>query len=264
MGKNRDIVASAETENGSTSTRSSQSAEWHLVDPTNWSALARFTRKIRQMDDRLQSISTLAKKRDMETGVSRTTNSGRSTGRIRLGTPFRRRDDYSCASTRSGGKKSTPEAEALGRSRGGFGTKLHVRAEGNGRLLTFVLTPGQQHDITMAETLLEQGAVFRKSTGRTRRYPKRLAADKGYSSRKFRAYLRKHGIAITIPHKQNDRHKGVFNQDIYRSRNRVERLFARLKQFRRIATRYEKRATNYEAMVTIAGIFLWSQFAYRP
>jgi hypothetical protein len=54
----------------------------------------------------------------------------------------------------AGAKKSTPESEALGRSRGGFGTKLHVRAEGNGQLLTFALTPGQQHDITMAETLL--------------------------------------------------------------------------------------------------------------
>lgn len=80
----------------------------------------------------------------------------------------------------------------------------------------------------------------------------------------FEPILRKHGIAITIPHKQNDRHKGVFDQDVYRSRNRVERLFARLKQIRRIATRYEKWAVNYEAMVTIAGIFLWSQFPYTP
>jgi transposase len=88
-------------------------------------------------------------------------------------------------------------------------------------------------------------------------------ADKGYSSRKFRAYLRKHGIAVTIPHKENHRHKGAFDKDVYRTRNRVERLFARLKQFRRIATRYEKRVVNYDAMVTIAGIFLWSQFVYK-
>lgn len=200
----------------------------------------------------------------MEARVSRPTNAGRSTRRTELGTPFRRWDDNSRPSTCSRGKKSTPEAEALGRSRGGFGTKLHVRAEGNGRLLTFALTPGQQHDITMAEALLEQGSVLRKSTGRKRRYPKRLVADKGYSSRKFRSYLRKHGIAVTIPHKNNERHKGVFDQEVYRTRNRVERLFARLKQFRRIATRYEKRGENFAAMVTIAGIFLWSQFAYRP
>lgn len=103
-----------------------------------------------------------------------------------------------------------------------------------------------------------------KKSGRRRRYPKRLVADKGYNSRKFRSYLQEHGIGVTIPHKDNERHKGVFDQSMYRQRNRVERLFARLKQFRRIATRYEKRGVNFAAMVTIAGIFLWSQYAYRP
>jgi len=198
----------------------------------------------------------------MEACVGRAANSGRSTRRIKLGTPFRGWDDNSCSPTCRRGKKSTPEAEALGRSRGGFGTKLHVRAEGNGRLLTFALTPGQQHDITMSETLLEQGAVFRKVAGRKRQYPHRLIADKGYNSRKFRTFLRKHHIAVTIPHKENEHHKGVFDKAMYRMRNRVERLFARLKQFRRIATRYEKRGENFAAMITIAAIFLWAQFAY--
>jgi len=116
----------------------------------------------------------------------------------------------------------------------------------------------------MAEVLLEQGAVFRPATGRKRLYPQRLIADKGYTSRKFRSFLRKHHIAVTIPHKENERHKDVFDKVLYRTRNRVERLFARLKQFRRIATRYEKRGENFAAMITIAAIFLWSQFAYRP
>jgi transposase len=142
-------------------------------------------------------------------------------------------------------------------------TKIHVRAEGNGKLLTFLLTPGQQHDITVAENLLEQGEVRRKG-GQRRRLPKRLVADKGYSSRKFRTYLRKHRIGCTIPHKDNEHHKGQFDCAIYRLRNRVERLFARLKQFRRIATRYEKRAANFAAMITIGSIFVWSQFAYTP
>jgi hypothetical protein len=88
-----------------------------------------------------------------------------------LGIPFRGWDDNSCPPT-AAGAKSTPEAEALGSSRGSLGTKLYVRAEGNGRLLTFAQIPGQQHDITMAETLLEQGAVFRRTTGRKRLYPK--------------------------------------------------------------------------------------------
>ena len=264
MGKNRTVSPTAETTDWTTGSRPSPDAEWHSVDLANRSSLARPTRALREMDKRLQSFSTLAEEGNLEARLGRTANLGRPTERTELGAPFRGWDDNSCSPTCGWGKKSTPAAEALGRSRGGFGTKLHVRAEGNGRLLTFVLTPGQQHDITMAETLLERGAVLRKSVGRVRQYPKRLVADKGYSSRKFRAYLRKHHIAVTIPHKDNERHKGVFDKTVYRSRNRVERLFARLKQFRRVATRYEKRGVNSAAMVTIASIFLWSQFAYTP
>ena len=258
MGTDRTITATAETKNRATGTRASNGTQWDPLDFTNWRTLARFTRTIWKVDDGVQPLSTLAEKGSMEEGSGRTANSGRSTGRTELGSPFRGWDDHTCPPTCGRGKKSTPEAEALGRSRGGFGTKLHVRAEGNGRLLTFALTPGQQHDITMAETLLEQGAVFRKATGRKRLYPKRLIADKGYTSRKFRSFLRKHHIAVTIPHKENERHKGVFDKALYRTRNRVERLFARLKQFRRIATRYEKRGENFAAMITIAAIFLWS------
>ena len=116
-------------------------------------------------------------------------------GQLDWGVQFEDGTDCACPSTCCRGKKSTPEAEALGRSRGGLTTKIHVRAEGNGKLLTFLLTPGQQHDITVAENLLEQGEVRRKG-GQRRRLPKRLVADKGYSSRKFRTYLRKHRIRL--------------------------------------------------------------------
>ena len=67
--------------------------------------------------------------------------------------------------------------------------------------------------------------------------------------------MRKRGIRYTIPHRSNEKRKGAFNKELYRERNKVERLFSRLKEFRRIATRYEKRAANYAAMLTIAAIF---------
>ena len=123
--------------------------------------------------------------------------------------------------------------------------------------MTFVLTPGQQHELTVAEQLLKQGVVKRQGVGRPRLRPKRLAADKGYSSRSFRRFLRQHSIRITIPHKANEHRSGPFDKAVYRLRERVERFFNRLKQFRRIATRYEKRAANYLAMVTLAAVLIW-------
>lgn len=123
--------------------------------------------------------------------------------------------------------------------------------------MTFVLTPGERHELSVAETLVEQGAVKRAGRGRPKRRPKRIVGDKGYSSRKFRHFLRQRGIRYTIPRKVNEHRGGAFDRQVYRQRNRVERLLNRLKQFRRIATRYEKRAANYAAMLTVAAIVLW-------
>ena len=109
---------------------------------------------------------------------------------------------------------------------------------------------------------METGAIRRRN-GHLRLHPKRLVADKGYTSSAFRKYLHQRHIRCTIPHRANERHKGTFDKQIYRKRNIVERLINRLKQFRRIATRYEKRAANFSAMITLASIFLFSDFAYR-
>src|SRR4051812_36426884 len=127
----------------------------------------------------------------------------------------------------AGAHDSTPEAEALGRSRGGFGTKLHLRAEGRGRPLVILLTPGQQNEVTMFEPLMEAGTV-RRRRGRPKQRPKRVAADKGYRSRAVAAYLRRRGIRQTIPAKRNQWRRGAFDRAAYRERNRVERLINRV------------------------------------
>ena len=85
----------------------------------------------------------------------------------------------------------------------------------------------------------------------------RIVADRAYGSKAIRAYLRSLGIRSTIPWKSNQRRRGPFDQGLYRERNRVERTINRLKQCRRVATRYEKQAVNYLAMVTISSILLW-------
>ncbi len=123
--------------------------------------------------------------------------------------------------------------------------------------MTLVLTPGQRHEAIVFEQLLESGAVKRHGPGRPKRCPRRVVGDKGYSSRKIRQYARQHGIRITIPRKQNECRTGPFDRAIYRLRNRIERLINRCKQFRRLATRYEKRAANFRAMWLIAATILW-------
>ena len=85
-----------------------------------------------------------------------------------------------------------------------------------------------------------------------------MVGDKGYSSNRSRSYLRKRGIGAVIARKDNEPRAEAFDKEAYRQRNLVERLINRLKQFRRVATRYEKRAINYRAMLTIAAIVLWS------
>ena len=108
------------------------------------------------------------------------------------------------------------------------------------------------------------GAVTRSGRGRPKCRPHRIVGDKAYSSRKSRRYARQHGIRMTIPRKQNERRTGPFNRVLYRQRNKIERLINRYKQFRRLATRYEKRATNYLAMWSIAATLLWLSFANTP
>ena len=84
-----------------------------------------------------------------------------------------------------------------------------------------------------------------------------MVGDKGYSSGKVRRYCRRHGIRPVIPTKSNERPQRQFDRELYRERNHVERCINRLKQSRRVATRYEKLAVNYLAMVTIAAILIW-------
>ncbi len=147
--------------------------------------------------------------------------------------------------------------QALGWSRGGFSTKLHLRAERGGKPIVILLTAGERHEQSVFASLMERGAVKRGGRGRPRRRPRCVVGDKGYSSGKVRRYLARHGVRAVIPRKANERPQRHFDRPLYRERNRVERLINRLKQFRRVATRYEKLAANYLAMVTLAALLLW-------
>lgn len=158
----------------------------------------------------------------------------------------------------AGARGTDAISEALGYSQGGFSTKIHLRCEGKGRPVTLLLTVGERHESVMFEALMEQGQVKRSGRGRPRMRPLRVVGDKAYTGRPIRQYLLRRGIGAVIARRSNESRQGTrFDRDAYRERNRIERTLNRLKQCRRIATRYEKRAKNYLAMLTIASILLW-------
>ena len=158
--------------------------------------------------------------------------------------------------------------EALGRSKGGLSTKIHLLADRRCRPLTHIVTPGQHGDCPRFIPLLDQLRIARRGPGRPRTRPSAAMGDKAYSSAANRAYLRRRGITAVIPvkddQKANRRNRGraggrppAFDPARYKERNTVERCFAKLKQFRAIATRYDKRSRIYQGTVDIASIRIW-------
>ena len=147
-----------------------------------------------------------------------------------------------------------PEDHALGRSRGGFGTKLHLVVDSHGIPLAAALSAGQAHESRYVEPVL-RAVRLRRPRGRggpARTRPRRLAGDKGYSYPTVRRYLRRRGIRAVIPTRKDQRPNPRFDKPTYRRRNIIERLVGWLKESRRLATRFEKLAVNFLAMVKLA------------
>jgi len=137
-------------------------------------------------------------------------------------------------------------AQALGRSRGGYGTKGHVLADARGRAVAFAVTPGQAAELPQAEGLLG----FLPGT------PLWTVADRGYSSHALREAIRGLGATPAIPTRRNE--ALVMCRDwIYANRERVERLWSRLKEWRAVATRYDKTARSFLGVLSLAATFDW-------
>ncbi len=147
-----------------------------------------------------------------------------------------------------------PQDHALGYSRGGFGTKLHLLTDGSGVPLAAALTPGQTHESKGFRPLLRAVQVPDGNGGRWRR-PRALAGDKAYSCAWIRTYLRTRGIERVIPEKadQVGRRGGhrKFDKQKYRQRHVIEQCVGWLKELRRLGTRFEKLAVNFLAMVKL-------------
>jgi transposase len=155
------------------------------------------------------------------------------------------------AGARNFGRVEEPIDHALGRSRGGFSTKIHLLCDGRGLPLASGLTAGQCHEAKMLPQILARVRVAGRR-GRPRERPEALAGDKAYSARWTRSWLRARRIRPIIPTRIDERRETGFDRRLYRRRNVIERLIGWLKESRRIATRYEKLALHFEAMLTLA------------
>jgi len=151
-----------------------------------------------------------------------------------------------------------PEDHGLGRSRGGFGSKIHILCDSEGQPLHFDVSAGQVHDSTMLDTvLIGADASLHDEDGVPMAWPVKLAADKGYRAAWIDEYLLELGMIPVIPSKENedrDNRPVEFDKAAYRRRSIVECLIGWLKESRRIATRFEKTAVNFGGMVRLAFI----------
>lgn len=161
-----------------------------------------------------------------------------------------------------------PPDHALGRSRGGLSTKIHQLVDGHGRPLVVALTAGQAGDSPMLKFLLADLTVARLGPGRPRTRPNALLGDKAYSSRANRDLLRGKRVTAVIPqpsdqiaHRKRRGSAGgrppAFDATTYKGRNVVERSFNDHKQWRGLATRYDKLATVYRGGVVLRAITIW-------
>jgi transposase len=140
----------------------------------------------------------------------------------------------------------------LGRSRGGFSTKLHLRCDANGLPLAIFLTPGQAHESRIFEALVEDMAPGTRC----------LIGDTGCDAERIRQDLLLQGVLPVIPSNPARKEPLPLDRELYRLRNRIERLNNRLKQFRAVATRYDKTAASYLALGQLAASCLWLRFVH--
>ncbi|HEY8065128.1 MAG TPA: IS5 family transposase [Methylosinus sp.] len=176
-------------------------------------------------------------------------DAGRDHGRQRS---LQHRQHHGSRPRLGSGRKRGAHRRALGRSRGGFTSKLHCLADALGRPLAFHLTGGESADCKAYDALIDL----------PERVPDALLADKGYDADAIRSDLAARNIEAVIPGRSNRRVKIEHNRTLYKQRNRIERMFGHLKVNRAIATRYDQLPETFLGMVNIATARYWLKFVH--
>ena len=142
-------------------------------------------------------------------------------------------------------QKKQQNQEAMGKSRGGLSTKIHTAVDASGNPVRFILTAGQHSEIKQAEALIVGFPAYY------------VIADKGYDADEFIATIEKNQATAVIPPRSNRKITRQYDKVLYRERNLVGRVFQKLKHYRRIATRYERLAITYHAMLSLVATIFW-------
>lgn len=142
-------------------------------------------------------------------------------------------------------KSGGQEAQALGRSRGGFSTKIHIAVDALGNPLRLLLTAGQRHDSVQAGALIDGFE------------PQVLIADKGYDSDTLLESVRAKGIEAVIPPKKNRLVQREYDRHLYRERHLIECFINKIKHYRRVFSRFEKLSKNYMGFLSFVSALVW-------
>lgn len=149
---------------------------------------------------------------------------------------------HACA---AGYKKDSQNEQALGRSRGGFSTKIHILSDALGNPLKYLLSPGQENDIEHAQAVVSGYAG------------ENLLGDKGYDANDFIDYVKSKNMNPVIPPRQNRKEQREYDKNIYASRSNIEISIGFHKHYRRIFSRFEKCASVFMSFLHLVGVFIW-------
>lgn len=135
--------------------------------------------------------------------------------------------------------------QSLGRSRGGFSTKIHIATDALGNALRFILTGGERNDITQAASLVKDLCAAY------------VIADKGYNAEAFVSHLKGRDAEAIIPSRATNKVQREIDTHLYKERHLVENQIGKLKQFRRVFSRFDKLAKNYLSFIYFASSVVW-------
>jgi transposase len=201
-------------------------------------AVARFARNIWALEQCISTVQSVVTEGRL--GADFQGFGGRPRFRARYDRRHHRAGAPAC-----GWRKRGTQNQAIGRSRGGLSTKIHIAVDALGHPLRMVLTAGQVHEATQASLLIEGLTLIS------------LIADKGYDNDRFRAELAESEVDVVIPPLGSRVAEIDYDKNSYGLRYRIECFINKIKHYRRVATRYEKTARNFLSMLALAAAMIW-------